>query len=223
MSYVYMKSLEKKAEKYDKGIKILTLGRLPKIQQYIVDNYLKKDEILLDIGMGTGTFAILCAKKGLNVVGIDFSEKMLDIARKNIEKEDLTETIKIVKMPVIELDEKFADNSFDKITAILIFSELYFKEQEFCLNQIFRILKENGEFVLIDEVKPKIFWRKVLYFIIRIPLALITFIKAHVSTKSLEDIEKRLENHSFIIIEEKLYLLDSLKIIRSKKNYYIII
>ncbi|MFX1322029.1 MAG: corrinoid protein-associated methyltransferase CpaM [Promethearchaeota archaeon] len=217
MSYIYMKSLEKKAEKYDKGIKILTLGRLPKIQQYIVDNYLKKDEILLDIGMGTGTFAILCAKKGLNVVGIDFSEKMLDIARKNIEKEDLTEIIKIVKMPVIELDEKFADNSFDKITAILIFSELYFKEQEFCLNQIFRILKENGEFILIDEVKPKIFWKKVLYFIIRIPLALITFIKAHVSTKSLEDIEKRLENHSFIIIEEKLYLLDSFKIIRSKK------
>lgn len=217
MSYIYMKSLEKKAEKYDKGIKILTLGRLPKIKQCIVDNYLKKDEILLDVGMGTGTFAILCAKKGLNVVGIDFSEKMLDIARKNIEKEDLTETIEIVKMPVIELDEKFADNSFDKVTAILVFSELYFKEQEFCLNQIFRILKENGEFILIDEVKPKIFWRKVLYFIIRIPLALITFIKAHVSTKSLEDIEKRLQNHSFIIIEEKLYLLDSLKIIRSKK------
>lgn len=217
MSYIYMKSLEKKAEKYDKGIKILTLGRLPKIKQYIVDNYLKKDEILLDVGMGTGTFAILCAKKGLNVVGIDFSEKMLDIARKNIEKEDLTETIEIVKMPVIELDEKFADNSFDKVTAILVFSELYFKEQEFCLNQIFRILKENGEFILIDEVKPNIFWRKVLYFIIRIPLALITFIKAHVSTKSLEDIEKRLLNHSFIIIEEKLYLLDSLKIIRSKK------
>lgn len=217
MSYTYMKSLEKKAEKYDKGIKILTLGRLPKIKQYIVDNYLKKDEILLDVGMGTGTFAILCAKKGLNVVGIDFSEKMLDIARKNIEKEDLTETIEIVKMPVIELDEKFADNSFDKVTAILVFSELYFKEQEFCLNQIFRILKENGEFILIDEVKPKIFWRKVLYFIIRIPLALITFIKAHVSTKSLEDIKKRLQNHSFIIIEERLYLLDSLKIIRSKK------
>lgn len=217
MSYIYMKSLEKKAGKYDKGIKILTLGRLPKIKQYIVDDYLKKDEILLDVGMGTGTFAILCAKKGLNVVGIDFSEKMLDIARKNIEKEDLTETIEIVKMPVIELDEKFADNSFDKVTAILVFSELYFKEQEFCLNQIFRILKENGEFILIDEVKPKIFWRKVLYFIIRIPLALITFIKAHVSIKSLEDIEKRLQNHSFIIIEEKLYLLDSLKIIRSKK------
>jgi len=217
MSYIYMKSLEKKAEKYDKGIKTLTLGRLPKIKQFIVDNYLKKDEILLDVGMGTGTFAILCAKKGLNVIGIDFSEKMLDIARKNIEKEDLTEQIEIVKMPVIELDEKFADNSFDKITAILVFSELYFKEQEFCLTQIHRILKENGEFILIDEVKPKRFWKKVLYFITRIPLALITFIKAHISTKSLEYIEKRLENHSFIIIEEKLYLLDSLKIIRSKK------
>ncbi len=212
-----MKSLEKKAEKYDKGIKILTLGRLPKIKQYVVDNYLKKDETLLDIGMGTGTFAILCAKKGLNVVGIDFSEKMLDIAIKKIEIEDLKDVIEIIKMPVIELDEKFTDNSFDKVTAILIFSELYFKEQEFCLTQIYRILKENGEFILIDEFKPKRFWKKVLYVIIRIPLTLMTFIKAHITTKSLKNIEKRLENHSFIIKEEKLYLLDSLKIIRSKK------
>lgn len=217
MSYIYMKSLEKKAEKYDKGIKILTLGRLPKIKQYVVDNYLKKDETLLDIGMGTGTFAILCAKKGLNVVGIDFSEKMLDIAIKKIEIEDLKDVIEIIKMPVIELDEKFTDNSFDKVTAILIFSELYFKEQEFCLTQIYRILKENGEFILIDEFKPKRFWKKVLYVIIRIPLTLMTFIKAHITTKSLKNIEKRLENHSFIIKEEKLYLLDSLKIIRSKK------
>jgi len=75
MSYVYMKALEKKAEKYDKGINYLTLGRLPKIKMYISDNLMHKNENVLDIGMGTGTFAILCAKKGANVTGIDYSEK----------------------------------------------------------------------------------------------------------------------------------------------------
>ncbi|MFX1314729.1 MAG: corrinoid protein-associated methyltransferase CpaM [Promethearchaeota archaeon] len=218
MSYVYMKSLEKKAEKYDKGIKILTLGRLPKIKQFIVENYLKKGETLLDIGMGTGTFAILCAKKGVNVVGIDFSEQMLEIARKNRELKDLNEFIEIIKIPVIELDKTFPDNSFDKITTILLLSELYFKEQEFCLSQIFRILKESGEFILVDEVKPKKFWKKMIYFLVKIPLVLITFIKSHLTTKAIKNLEERLEQHNFIVIEEKLYLLDTLKLIRSKKN-----
>ena len=73
MSYVYMKSLENKAEKYDKGIRVLTLGKLPKIKKYISENYVEKDDTLLDIGMGTGTFTILCAKKGAKVTGIDYS------------------------------------------------------------------------------------------------------------------------------------------------------
>ncbi|MFX1329285.1 MAG: corrinoid protein-associated methyltransferase CpaM [Promethearchaeota archaeon] len=217
MSYVYMKALEKKAEKYDKGIKNLTLGRLPKIKKYIADNLVHKNEKLLDIGMGTGTFAILCAKRGALVTGIDYSEKMLKVAKKNIRQEGLTKSIQIIKMPVIELDERFSDKSFDKITAMLSFSELYQKEQDYSLRQIHRILKENGEFILVDEVKPKKIWKRVIYFIIRIPLVLITFLKSQLTTKPLKDIEKRLENHNFKIIEERLYLLDSIKIFRIKK------
>ena len=38
MSYVYMNALENKAEKYDKGIKNLTLGHLSKNKRYISDN-----------------------------------------------------------------------------------------------------------------------------------------------------------------------------------------
>jgi len=212
-----MKSLERKAEKYDKGIKLLTLGRLPKIKQYIVDNYLNKEEKLLDIGMGTGTFAILCAKKGINVTGIDNSEKMLEVAGKNIKSEGLNNTIKIFKMPIVELDENFKDNSFDKITAILLFSELYLQEQEYCLDQIYRILKVDGEFIIVDEVKPKKFWKKVIFFLIRIPLASIAFLKSHLSTTALKNFENMLKKHNFLAMEEKLYLLDTLKLIRSKK------
>ncbi|MFW9989230.1 MAG: corrinoid protein-associated methyltransferase CpaM [Candidatus Odinarchaeota archaeon] len=218
MSYVYMKALENKAEKYDKGIKNLTLGRLPKIKLYIADNLVKKNENLLDIGMGTGTFAILCAKRGVSVTGIDYSEKMLEMAKKNIKREGLTENIQIIKMPVIQLDETFADKSFEKITALLVFSELYQKEQDYTLSQIYRILKEDGEFILVDEVKPKKFWKKIIYFIIRIPLVLITFLKSQLTTKRLKDIEKRLEAHHFKILEEKFYLLDTLKLFRIKKK-----
>jgi len=213
-----MKSLENKAEKYDKGIKSLTLGKLPKIKQLIVDKYLKESENLLDIGMGTGTFAILAAKKGVKVTGIDYSDKMLEVARKNIDKEGFSGTIEVLKMPVIDLDDNFEDNSFDKVTATLSFSELYQKEQEFCLDQIHRILKAEGEFIIVDEVKPKTFLKKILYFFIRIPLVFITFMKAHLSTSALINFEEKLKNHNFLILEEKLFLLDTLKLIRAKKG-----
>lgn len=218
MSYVYMKSLEHKAEKYDKGIKQLTLGKLMKIYRYVIDNYLHKDEILLDIGMGTGTFAILAAKKGVKVVGIDNSKKMLDIARKKIFNEGLKEEIKIIQIPVIEMDDNFTAKIFDKVVAILLFSELYRKEQEFCLRQINRLLKDDGEFFLVDEVKPKKLWKKIIYLLIRIPLAFTTYLRTQLTTSALENFEKKLEQTNFSIIEEKLYLLDTLKLMRLKKN-----
>jgi len=218
MSYVYMKALEKKAEKYDRGIRILTFGKLPKIKQEITENYIQLNDKLLDIGMGTGTFTILCAKRGARVTGIDFSDKMLKVAQENIKKENLQEKIQIIKMPIINLDKQFNDKSFDKITAILCFSELYSKEQDFALDQIFRILKDDGQFILVDEVKPKNFGKKLIYFIIRIPIAFINFLKAHISTKRLKNLEEKLEDHKFKIIEQKLYLYDSLILMRLKKQ-----
>ena len=44
MSYIYMKALEHKAEKYDKSIKLITFGKLPKIEEYIVDNFIKEND-----------------------------------------------------------------------------------------------------------------------------------------------------------------------------------
>ena len=218
MSYVYMKALEKKAEKYDRGIGILTFGKLPKIKQEIAENYIQLNDKLLDIGMGTGTFTILCAKRGAQVTGIDFSEKMLKVAQENINNAGVDEKIQVIRMPIINLDKQFLDKSFDIITAILCFSELYSKEQDYALDQIFRILKDDGQFILVDEVKPKNFSKKILYFIIRIPIAFINFLKAHISTKRLKNLEEKLVGHKFTIIEQKLYLYDSLILMRLKKQ-----
>jgi ubiquinone/menaquinone biosynthesis C-methylase UbiE len=212
-----MRALEHKAEKYDKGINFLTLGRLPKIKKHISDNLVHNNEAVLDIGMGTGTFAILCAEKGAIVTGIDNSEKMLEVAKENIKLKGLTESIQIIKMPVIELDQQFSEKFFDKVIAILSFSEFYQAEQDFCLKQIYRILKDTGEFILVDEVKPKKIWKKIVYFFIRVPLVIITYSKSQLTTKSLKSLEERLESHKFSLIEERNYLLDSLKLFRLRK------
>jgi ubiquinone/menaquinone biosynthesis C-methylase UbiE len=213
-----MKSLENRAEKYDRGIRILTFGKLPKIKQEIAEKHIQLNANLLDIGMGTGTFTILCAKRGAKVTGIDFSNKMLEVAKENIKSENLDEKIQIIEMPVINLDTKFMDKTFDTITAILCFSELYSKEQDYALDQIFRILKDDGQFILVDEVKPKNFGKRILYFLIRIPIAFFNFLKAHISTNALTNLEEKIEEHKFKIIEQKLYLFDSLIFMRIMKR-----
>ncbi|MHA1474586.1 MAG: class I SAM-dependent methyltransferase, partial [Promethearchaeota archaeon] len=130
MSYVYMKALENKATKYDRGIKFLTLGNLPKIKKLIVEKYLVSSDHILDIGMGTGTFAVLAAlRKKVNVIGIDQSEKMLVIAKQHINEAKVQEFVHPMHLPVVEMDTKFLDETFDKVIAILSLSEMYQNEQ----------------------------------------------------------------------------------------------
>ena len=214
-----MKALENKATQYDKGIKFLTLGVLPKIKKMIIDQYLDPSDNLLDIGMGTGTFAVLAAlRKKVNVIGIDHSEKMLAIAKQHIDEANVQEFVHPMSLPVVEMDTKFSDETFDKVIAILSLSEMYQNEQDFCFKQIYRVLKPEGQFILVDETIPENWGKKILYFAIRIPLEFFTYLFTKLSTKSLKNIKNRLLKSNFIIMEEKKYLLDSLSIIRVKKQ-----
>ncbi len=218
MSYVYMKSLENRAQKYDEGINLLTLGKYSNIQRFVSNYYLNKGEALLDLGVGTGTFAILAAQKGVKVTGVDSSDKMLAMARKKIKKANLDNSIELMEIPIINLELYFQENSFDKVTAMLTFSELYEKEQDYCLEQIHRVLKEGGELIIIDEVLPKKFWKRALYYLIRFPTAIITYLLSRLSTKPLKDLERKLDAHHFNIVETKLFLLDTLTLYKIKKS-----
>lgn len=220
MSYVYMKALEKKAEKYDKGIKILTLGKLPKIKREILHHYLQENDKILDIGMGTGTFAAACVQSGKNLkfTGIDKSEKMLEIARKNLKETNLSTDVEILKLSVVALETTFQTEKFDKVTAILSFSELYTAERQFCLEQIHRLLKPNGQLIVVDETRPSVWWKKFLYGIIRIPLVILTFFQTQLTTKPLDNFETQLSESNFELLEQKRYLLDSLTLYRARKK-----
>jgi cyclopropane fatty-acyl-phospholipid synthase-like methyltransferase len=212
-----MKALEHKAEKYDAGMQTLTRGRLASIKKYVAENIIQSGDRLLDIGVGTGTFAIAAANNGAIVTGIDNSEKMLAVARSNLAAEKLSESVTLIHMPIIELDKQLVDHSFDKITAMLVFSELYHQEQEYCLDQIARLLEEEGEFILVDEVRPQNLLKRLAFYIIRIPLAIATYFKAQLTTRPLFHMVDMVKKHSFSIVEERFYLLDTLQLLRLRK------
>lgn len=105
---------------------------------------IEDDESILEIGHGNADHvkSILSLAKGLKYTGIDISETMHQEARRLNQKfEDQTEFILYEGKTL-----PFEDHTFDKIFTV---NTVYFWENpvEF-LNEICRVLKDNGIFVL---------------------------------------------------------------------------
>ena len=101
--------------------------------------YLADDASILDLGCGPGRDSKIFVKKGYRVIGIDLSEKMIDLARKRVSNAEF----KIMDI----MDLKFEDNFFDGIWANA-FVHISRKEMGKVLVGCKRVLKKNGIFYL---------------------------------------------------------------------------
>jgi demethylmenaquinone methyltransferase/2-methoxy-6-polyprenyl-1,4-benzoquinol methylase len=72
-----MKVLESQPQRYDRGITILSLGAADRCRQRLIDENVQPGSRILEIGCGTGTMAILAARKDADVLGFDVSAPML--------------------------------------------------------------------------------------------------------------------------------------------------
>lgn len=109
---------------------------------------------VLDIATGTGDLAISLAKTGASeIIGLDISEGMLSVGRKKIAAENLSEKIKMVQADSEALP--YEDDSYDAIT--VAFGVRNFENLEKGLAEIFRVLKPNGLFVVLETSVPKSF------------------------------------------------------------------
>jgi ubiquinone/menaquinone biosynthesis C-methylase UbiE len=218
VSYIFMKILESAPQRYDMGINLISFGQSRRIQQEIVEEYICEGNQVLEIGCGTGTLAISCAKKGASVVALDISSQMLAIAARKVREHDLIDKIRLEEMGAIELENAFDDNTFDRIVSTLVFSELYTNEQKYVLSQAYRILKPSGLIIIADEVKPRSLWKRIMHSLIRIPLALITYLLTQTSTKALEDIKGPMMDAGFKIIRERRSFIDSFGLFVGQKE-----
>jgi demethylmenaquinone methyltransferase/2-methoxy-6-polyprenyl-1,4-benzoquinol methylase len=207
MSYVLMKILESAPHRYDKGIKILTLGKISKSYDRLIQR-IEKDDNVLDIGCGTGMLTFRAVLKGATVTGIDISPEMLDIAEKRKNELELRDKVDFLEIGVAELD-RFENDSFDVIMSGLCFSELSDNEITFTLNQIKRILRNEGKFLLVDEIKSRSNVKRIINVFLRIPLVIITYILTQTTSKALKNIEKRIVESSLTIQSRKSNFLDN--------------
>ncbi|WP_167615403.1 bifunctional demethylmenaquinone methyltransferase/2-methoxy-6-polyprenyl-1,4-benzoquinol methylase UbiE [Maribellus sediminis] len=110
-----------------------------------------KPERILDIATGTGDFAIAASKRiDAEIVGIDLSEGMLNVAREKIAKRKLGDRISVLKADSENLP--FEDAVFD--AAIVGFGVRNFENLKIGLQEILRVIKPGGVFYVLEFSKP---------------------------------------------------------------------
>jgi len=106
---------------------------------------------ILDIATGTGDLAINLAKtKATKIIGLDISPGMLAVGKDKIVEKKLEETIEMVIGDSENLP--FEDNSIDAIT--VAFGVRNFENLEKGLDEIYRVLKPKGIFVVLETSVP---------------------------------------------------------------------
>ena len=133
-------------------------------------------KVILDIATGTGDIAINLSKlKDSQIIGVDISEKMLDIAGDKIRKMNITNiTLELSKAEKL----KYKNNFFDLIS--IGYGVRNFEDLINGLKESYRVLKKNGKLIILETSVPNNFLIKCLYLLftsIYVPLISFIFTK----------------------------------------------
>lgn len=133
-----------KAKYYDR---ITRENRLEEIKKQAkeVAKHIKDGDAVLEIACGAGYLAIEIAKFGkCKVTGIDISEDLVEIAKKNAKKSG----IEVAFLQANASRLPFHANAFNFIVCVLSFKN--FKEPVLALEEMYRVLKPGGTVLIID-------------------------------------------------------------------------
>lgn len=100
---------------------------------------------VLEIGIGTG-LSLPLYRSDLRVTGIDISEKMLEKAKKQVEKNHLADRVTLNVMDAAHLE--FSDNHFDFIVAMYVASVV--PDIDAFIRELTRVAKPDAEIIFVN-------------------------------------------------------------------------
>ena len=148
---------------YDLMNRVMTAGLDQRWRRLTVRAVVRPGDRVLDACCGTGDLAVAARQAGASVVGLDFSERMLERARRK------DASVEWVQGDLLELP--FADASFDAAT--VGFGVRNVADLERALAELRRVLRPGGRLGILEITRPggplRLFYR--LWFDVLIPLA----------------------------------------------------
>ncbi len=154
---------------YDLMNNIISLGQNKPVKKQVIKNVsLSSGMKILDVCTGTGDFPIFITQKlgeSIEIIGVDFSEKMLEIARKKNQK---YKNIEFINVDALNLP--FNDSTFDAV--FIGYGLRNLSDLKKGILEFKRVTKKGGYLVNLDMGKPKglVGYMFKLYFFNIVPL-----------------------------------------------------
>ena len=173
-------------------------------QKYRIKNVLEiypcqKWESVVDLGCGWGTFCFALAERCGRVVGVDFSEKSIEICQRLVETKHSFDNVQFISTDARKTG--LEPESFDVVICADLVEHLYPEAFEELLIEIKRILEKGGKVVIWTPNKGHFLeFLKNRNIILRKDLS-------HVDYKSMDRLTSSLKKQGFII--KKAYYKES--------------
>ena len=190
---------------YDAMNRVMTAGLDRRWRKLAVREVVWPGDRVLDACCGTGDLAVEAERRGGRVVGLDFSEQMLERARRK------SGTIEWVRGDALHLP--FVDGEFD--TATVGFGVRNLDDLDRGLRELWRVLREDGKVAVLEITRPRGILRPFfrIWLDAMIPLAgrllpggkAYTYLPASVRRfPGPEDLSRLLENAGFRDVRYRL-------------------
>ncbi|MCK5540269.1 MAG: bifunctional demethylmenaquinone methyltransferase/2-methoxy-6-polyprenyl-1,4-benzoquinol methylase UbiE [Deltaproteobacteria bacterium] len=148
------------APRYDFLNRLLSLGIDQSWRKTLVRMALREESrAILDVACGTGDVSLALRQKTpqARIVGLDFSQAMLDLAKIKIDRAQAG--IELVAASAEELPFPKAD--FDLLTIAFGIRNVVDKKK--ALVEFYRVLKPHGRLVVLEFSQPQMAWLRTLY------------------------------------------------------------
>ena len=130
---------------YDAMNRVMTAGLDRRWRRLAVREVVWPGDRVLDACCGTGDLAVEAERRGGRVVGLDFSERMLERARRK------SRTIEWVRGDALELP--FGDAVFDAVT--VGFGVRNLDDLDRGLRELWRVLRTGGKIAVLEITRPR--------------------------------------------------------------------
>ncbi|QRG70569.1 demethylmenaquinone methyltransferase [Brevibacillus choshinensis] len=153
------------ADEYDKMNNVISFGSHVAWRNYTMKQMnIKPGQKALDVACGTADWTIALAEavgKDGSVVGLDFSQNMLDVGAYKVSQKGVGHIVDLVNGDAMKLP--YEDNTFDFAT--IGFALRNVPDIQTVLNEMARVVKPGGKVVSLEVSKPPFIpYRKLFYF-----------------------------------------------------------
>ena len=209
-----MRWLEATPERYDAGMRAITLGRVAELHDAVASAAAPHAEcVVLEIGCGTGAVTLRLLERGARVTALDQSAEMMEQAHHRLASWEGREGAEKAEVQWLERTASEIDAlpraAFDSVVLSLCLSEMSADERRYVLAEARHRLRPGGRLVAADEVRTDGVARP-LQWLARAPQWLLGWLLAGSVSRPVPDLRGELEAAGLVVKLEQRWLAGTL-------------